>query len=780
MNERTRQQVAKMGSTVHYRSYKDGKQWLIVGVSSLALGVALLGAGSVQANASTGDSDSTRNQTGQITTVGSTLNQQQATLATPTTDDTNPASSGDEMKTDIKAIPTSVEISHAEVNTENKVSTKAEGEQATSTADMASTVTDDVKTTNLGTASGAKVNAAKTQAEQAYESTGQAQVITQTEPTEAPISGVSGTAPWTIDNGVLIISSGDIDGSGTRWSSDINEPTATSSAITSVKIAPNATVTVSGKGAASLFSQLPNVKTIDLTGLDTSAATSMKAMFDNDENLTSIIFGDKFVTSNVTDMKWMLAECPNLTNLEGAEKFDTSKVTTMYGMFEKTGVTSLDLSHYNTSKVTTMAYMFRDDEKLTSIDVSSFDTSQVIDFTQMFNDDFNLPTLDISNFNMKNVITEASQHGQEPNAGEMLGGTNHLWKLTVGPNVILTNALLGSAPGNNTPLPGSSTAVNYNRNWQIVGNGSDYAPAGAEKSAATLMGDYSADKVNQGETTQQTYVWAQQVPEQEVSNTYTVVNALTNQPISPKQIAIIQGKNGDAINISHTDNMININNTTINFPSNFYYASTQQLIADQKQPATSIFGKSDQSFNIYVIEAIPADPMAFKSAVPAAISMPPIFKEAVPPAISMPPIFKTAVPTPVYTTQKIRTSVPTPPGTTPTTGKTSVPTPPAQSTETEHDVVPNEPATSQHESTLVKQSGNQMSAKTDVDHSKAQGVTATLQSNNRQNMTHTQNTQKLPQTNETSHSLLTLIGLSLLTILGYFVSVFSKKKRHDG
>lgn len=423
--------------------------------------------------------------------------------------------------------------------------------------------------TNLGNAKDDVVAAAKTKAEAQYEKTGQAQVITQTDPSEAPISGVNGTAAWTINDGVLTISSGNIDGTGTLWTSDINHPTPTSSAITSIKIAPNATVTVSGNAAVSLFSEMPNVQTIDLTGLDTSAATSMKSMFEDDENLTSITFGDKFDMSNVTSMKWMFANCGKLTDLKAAENFDTSKVTEMYGMFENTGINSLNLSHYDTSKVKTMAYMFRGDEKLTSVDVSSFDTSHVNDFSFMFSRDAVLATLDISNFNMKNVITEPGQHGQLPFAGEMFNNTPGLWKLTVGPNVVLTNSFLAEAPGNDKPLPGSPTAVNYNNNWQIVGDGSDYAPAGAEESLSTVIGNYSLAKVNSGEATKRTYVWAQKVPEQKVTNTYTVVNALTGQPISPSESITIQGNSGDPITITNTSTTITINGITVTFPTNF-------------------------------------------------------------------------------------------------------------------------------------------------------------------------------------------------------------------
>ena len=52
----------------------------------------------------------------------------------------------------------------------------------------------------------------------------------------------------------------------------------------------------------------------------------------------------------------------------------------MYYMFGGSSyVSSLDLSHFNTSKVTDMAYMFYNLQRLTSLDFTKFDTSKVTD-----------------------------------------------------------------------------------------------------------------------------------------------------------------------------------------------------------------------------------------------------------------------------------------------------------------------------------------------------------------------------------------------------------------
>ena len=74
--------------------------------------------------------------------------------------------------------------------------------------------------------------------------------------------------------------------------------------------------------------------------------------------------------------------------------FDTSKVTTMKQMFDTcTNLTSLDLSSFNTSNVTTMEEMFVFCTYLTIIDISNFDLSNVEILHAMFSSCSNLTTI---------------------------------------------------------------------------------------------------------------------------------------------------------------------------------------------------------------------------------------------------------------------------------------------------------------------------------------------------------------------------------------------------
>lgn len=81
------------------------------------------------------------------------------------------------------------------------------------------------------------------------------------------------------------------------------------------------------------FIYIPKIKTINLSGLDTSNVTDMNSMFYACQSLTSLNFGDKFNTSNVTNTSYMFCMCMSLKELDLGNEFDTSNVTDMEVMF---------------------------------------------------------------------------------------------------------------------------------------------------------------------------------------------------------------------------------------------------------------------------------------------------------------------------------------------------------------------------------------------------------------------------------------------------------------
>ena len=224
-----------------------------------------------------------------------------------------------------------------------------------------------------------------------------------------------GTCEWSISaDGVLTIRPAD--GAKHGELGDFNNSSQRSpwfmysESIVEVVIKESVSGQVSGGPGSSLFGGLQNMRTCDLSGLDTSSVTSFSDMFYYCQSLESVdlscldtskvtnmhgLFNQcehlKMVnlsgidTSNVTDFSGMFISCPSLesVNLSG---LNTSKAKSMECMFAGTGLSEIDLSQFDTSNVTTMRRMFYDCPNLQSVDLSSFDMSRVTNTREMFDE----------------------------------------------------------------------------------------------------------------------------------------------------------------------------------------------------------------------------------------------------------------------------------------------------------------------------------------------------------------------------------------------------------
>ncbi|EAC5050235.1 BspA family leucine-rich repeat surface protein [Listeria monocytogenes] len=147
-----------------------------------------------------------------------------------------------------------------------------------------------------------------------------------------------------------------------------------------------------------MFKNCSNLTELDLSGLDTSAVTTMRDMFYSCSALEELDVSH-FDTSSVTNMSYLFYDNEKLEKLD-VSNFDTSLVTNMYAMFEDcTSLEELDVSHFDTSSVTDMYRVFNGCEKLKKLDVSNFDTSSATAMVQMFRNCSALEKLDVSNFN---------------------------------------------------------------------------------------------------------------------------------------------------------------------------------------------------------------------------------------------------------------------------------------------------------------------------------------------------------------------------------------------
>ena len=204
---------------------------------------------------------------------------------------------------------------------------------------------------------------------------------------------------------------------------------------------------------------------VSLSYLDTSNITSMRNMFYQCTNLTSLDLTG-FNTSKVTSMSEMFCGCSSLTSLD-LSSFNTSKVNTMNLMFQNCyKLTSINLSNFNTSNVNNMSHMFDNCNKLTSLDLSNFDTSKVTNMDYMFFGCNKLTTLDLNNFNTSKVTS----------MDYMLLSCNNLVSVNMyNSNVTSINKIINVLPTRTANSPGTlKTGITQMRNCNIAAANEKY------------------------------------------------------------------------------------------------------------------------------------------------------------------------------------------------------------------------------------------------------------------------------------------------------------------
>ena len=151
------------------------------------------------------------------------------------------------------------------------------------------------------------------------------------------------------------------------------------------------------------FQGCNNLTSIEnIQNLKTDRVTNMSWMFASCMGLTSLDVSG-FNTAHVTDMSWMFHLCSGLTYLD-VSNFKTDNVTSMAQMFSFCNLLhSLDVSGFNTANVTDMSWLFYSCSGLTSLDVSGFNTANVTNMNYMFTNCSGLTSLDVSNFKTDNV-----------------------------------------------------------------------------------------------------------------------------------------------------------------------------------------------------------------------------------------------------------------------------------------------------------------------------------------------------------------------------------------
>lgn len=211
-------------------------------------------------------------------------------------------------------------------------------------------------------------------------------------------NGTFGTCDWDIDaDGQLTIYAGELGKGIGNWNSF-------SKSITSVVVEPGVKA---NQNSNSLFYDLTQATTIDVTNLDTSEVTDFSKMFAfNDSNLSKLqeIVGiENLDTSAAIDLSNMFSKAKNLAGNLDVSNFKTENVTDMSGMFYNVSANIIGLKNFNTSKVNNLDSIFSNSSLTTTADIADWDVSKVTNFSNLFFSSKELSDIDLSKWNMENA-----------------------------------------------------------------------------------------------------------------------------------------------------------------------------------------------------------------------------------------------------------------------------------------------------------------------------------------------------------------------------------------
>ena len=235
-----------------------------------------------------------------------------------------------------------------------------------------------------------------------------------------------------------------------------------------------------------MFNNLDNIQTLDLSSFNTSKVTNFYSIFGGNDKLTTLNLTG-WDTSAAKNMGQMFYVCNALTTINGLSSFNTANVTDMSGMFHGCkAMTSLDLSNFNTAKVKTLSMMFYQCSNLETVKLTSFDTSNVTSLYAMFQYCYKLKTADLSSFNTAKVTNMRSMFGSceavenldlssfdtsaVTNMYAAFDGCHKLQEITLGKDFkfVGTDGYL--------PTPSSTYIPQADGNWYVKGLTKHYSP----------------------------------------------------------------------------------------------------------------------------------------------------------------------------------------------------------------------------------------------------------------------------------------------------------------
>ena len=204
-------------------------------------------------------------------------------------------------------------------------------------------------------------------------------------------------------------------------------------------------------GAADLsgmFCGCSSLQSLDLSAWDVSGATDLFSMFYGCSSLQSLDISTWDV-SGASNFFCMFCDCSGLESLDLSD-WDVSGASDLYAMFSGcSSLQSLDLSDWDVSGVPRLADMFYGCSSLQSLEISDWDISGATDLSSMFSGCSSLRSLDLSGWDVSNVMSFNSEgHGTQDYDGNMFYGCSSLQSLDLsGWDVSSANDLSGMFSG---------------------------------------------------------------------------------------------------------------------------------------------------------------------------------------------------------------------------------------------------------------------------------------------------------------------------------------------
>ncbi len=247
-------------------------------------------------------------------------------------------------------------------------------------------------------------------------------------------SGLWGTCPWVIQDGVLTIRAGTGEEKEYTWKSPWDNYAGM---IRSVR-ATEAIVLPANCG--SLLKDLAVCTSMDLSGFDTGAVTDMNSMFYGCVKLTSLDLSG-FSTSAVTDMSYMFMNCSSLASVK-LNSFDIRRVKDLRQMFFNCrSLASLDLSSFRAAQAETLYCMFENCRALKKLNLSALNTPAAVNLNGMFRGCVSLEEVDLSAMDTTAAMNADPEDVSDYGLGEMFAGCTALRLVTVGAKFQTISAL---------------------------------------------------------------------------------------------------------------------------------------------------------------------------------------------------------------------------------------------------------------------------------------------------------------------------------------------------